>query len=319
MSRPIRPMTAPQLGSLTWLPAAERPDLLGRAGGRRAAAAAPARPGSPRSTTTWPTPRRSPRPTACRRRRRPTAWSWPPAAAGQTTLAACLVLATTRADVNGLVRRHLGARKASFAPQDVAVAESGMAYGGHHPGRAARRPGRCWSTPRWPPADCVVIGSGTRGSKLAVPGCGARRPAGRRGARGARPAAARRGAAGPGAEPPRPRAAPDDSDVGWGERPRGAGRGRPPLPGGPAAALGQRLIGQAGPVRAGRARRRAGAGPARRAPALLGAEQVADLDQQLDLGRAGRAGLLAALAPLEERLASAARRRSRRPPRSART
>ena len=30
--------------------------------------------------------------------------------------AACLVLATTRADVNGLVRRRLDARKASFAP-----------------------------------------------------------------------------------------------------------------------------------------------------------------------------------------------------------
>src|SRR3712207_2014369 len=53
--------------------------------------------------------------------------------AGVTTLAACLVLATTRADVNGLARRHLGARKASFAPQDVAVAESGMAYGGITP------------------------------------------------------------------------------------------------------------------------------------------------------------------------------------------
>ena len=30
----------------------------------------------------------------------------------------------TRADVNGLVRRQLGARKASFAPQDVAVADA---------------------------------------------------------------------------------------------------------------------------------------------------------------------------------------------------
>src|SRR3982751_3767936 len=44
----------------------------------------------------------------------------------ETTLAACLVLATTRADVNGLVRRQLEARKASFAPMDVAVAETGM-------------------------------------------------------------------------------------------------------------------------------------------------------------------------------------------------
>src|SRR5262247_2695493 len=32
-----------------------------------------------------------------------------------TRLAACMVFATTRADVNGLVRKHLGARRASFA------------------------------------------------------------------------------------------------------------------------------------------------------------------------------------------------------------
>ena len=89
--------------------------------------------------------------------------------AGATTLAACLVLATTRADVNGLVRRHLQARKASFAPQDVAVAESGMAYGGITPvGLPAD----------WPvlvdravaESELLVVGSGTRGSKLLVPG-----------------------------------------------------------------------------------------------------------------------------------------------------
>src|SRR3712207_7774980 len=50
-----------------------------------------------------------------------------------TRFAACVVLATTRADVNGVVRRHLDVRKASFAPQDVAVAESGMAFGGITP------------------------------------------------------------------------------------------------------------------------------------------------------------------------------------------
>jgi hypothetical protein len=44
--------------------------------------------------------------------------------------AACLVLATTRADVNGIVRKHLGARKISFAPMDNAVSLTGMEYGG---------------------------------------------------------------------------------------------------------------------------------------------------------------------------------------------
>src|SRR5690606_9819529 len=52
---------------------------------------------------------------------------------GDVRYAACMVLATTRADVNGVVRRHLGARKASFAPMDTAVSLTGMEYGGITP------------------------------------------------------------------------------------------------------------------------------------------------------------------------------------------
>jgi prolyl-tRNA editing enzyme YbaK/EbsC (Cys-tRNA(Pro) deacylase) len=86
-----------------------------------------------------------------------------------TRYAACLVLATTRADVNGLVRKRLNARKASFAPMDDAVALSGMEYGGI---TAVGLPAE------WPvlvdaavaAAPAVVIGSGIRGSKLALPG-----------------------------------------------------------------------------------------------------------------------------------------------------
>ncbi len=52
---------------------------------------------------------------------------------GTVTLAACVVLSHTRVDVNGAVRRELGARKASFAPMDTAVGESGMEYGGITP------------------------------------------------------------------------------------------------------------------------------------------------------------------------------------------
>ena len=52
---------------------------------------------------------------------------------GETRFAACVVLATTRADVNGAARRQLDVRKASFAPMDVAVAETGMEYGGITP------------------------------------------------------------------------------------------------------------------------------------------------------------------------------------------
>lgn len=84
------------------------------------------------------------------------------------TYAACMVLATMRADVNGVVRRRLGAKKASFAAMDDAVALTGMEYGGITPiGLPAD----------WPvlvdravlDRDIVVIGSGLRRSKLALP------------------------------------------------------------------------------------------------------------------------------------------------------
>jgi prolyl-tRNA editing enzyme YbaK/EbsC (Cys-tRNA(Pro) deacylase) len=88
---------------------------------------------------------------------------------GEERIAACLVPSTKRADVNGVVRRHLDVRKASFLPQDDAVARSGMAYGGITPiGLPEEWPilvdGDVPGTP------VVLIGSGIRGSKLLVPG-----------------------------------------------------------------------------------------------------------------------------------------------------
>jgi len=88
---------------------------------------------------------------------------------GETRLAACMILATTRADVNGLVRRELDVRKASFAPMETAVALTGMEYGGITPiGLPADWPifvdEAVASTAR------VVIGSGVRRSKLTLPG-----------------------------------------------------------------------------------------------------------------------------------------------------
>jgi prolyl-tRNA editing enzyme YbaK/EbsC (Cys-tRNA(Pro) deacylase) len=87
----------------------------------------------------------------------------------ETRYAACLVLATTRADVNGLVRKRLNARKASFAPMDDAVARSGMEYGGITPiGLPEDWPVLVDAAVAVAPA--VVIGSGVRHSKLALPG-----------------------------------------------------------------------------------------------------------------------------------------------------
>ena len=88
---------------------------------------------------------------------------------GRIRYAACVVLATTRADVNGLARRMLDVRKASFAAMDLAVSETGMQYGGITPiglpeGWPVLVDGEVAATPH------VVIGSGIRGSKLVLPG-----------------------------------------------------------------------------------------------------------------------------------------------------
>ncbi|WP_109211352.1 MULTISPECIES: YbaK/EbsC family protein [Microbacterium] len=88
---------------------------------------------------------------------------------GDVRCAACLVLATTRADVNGIVRRRLDVRSASFAPMDEAVALTGMEYGGITPiGLPADWPILVDAAVAAAPE--VVIGGGVRGSKLFLPG-----------------------------------------------------------------------------------------------------------------------------------------------------
>jgi prolyl-tRNA editing enzyme YbaK/EbsC (Cys-tRNA(Pro) deacylase) len=88
---------------------------------------------------------------------------------GQVRFAACVVLATTRADVNGVVRRQLDVRKASFAPVDTAVAETGMEYGGITPiGLPADWP--VYVDAAAAAVARVVVGSGIRRSKLILPG-----------------------------------------------------------------------------------------------------------------------------------------------------
>ncbi len=213
-----RGMTAPVLGSLTWVPATDRADLLadpvaaalpGLAGPAWVAQIDPELADTAAFTAAYGVaPGASANCVVVAARR-----------GGATTLVACLVLASTRADVNGLIRRHLGARKASFAPQDVAVAESGMAFGGITP---------VGLPDSWPvlidaavaATDLVVIGSGTRGSKLAVPGP----------VLAALPTAVVLEGLGQPVAQPQVRSwaerAPDDSDIGWGERAEERGEDR---------------------------------------------------------------------------------------------
>jgi prolyl-tRNA editing enzyme YbaK/EbsC (Cys-tRNA(Pro) deacylase) len=88
---------------------------------------------------------------------------------GEPRFAACVVLATTRADVNGLARRQLDVRKASFAGTDTAVELTGMEYGGITPvGLPARWPVLVDAAVAACPL--VVVGSGVRRSKLVLPG-----------------------------------------------------------------------------------------------------------------------------------------------------
>jgi len=88
---------------------------------------------------------------------------------GEERLAACVVLFTTRADVNGVVRRRLDVRKASFLPTERAVELTGMQYGGINPiGLPAGWPILVDS--RVVERDVVLIGSGVRASKLLLPG-----------------------------------------------------------------------------------------------------------------------------------------------------
>ncbi len=87
----------------------------------------------------------------------------------RTWYAACIILATDRADINGIVRKHLDARKISFAPMDLAVSMTGMEYGGITPiGLPAD-----WVIivdSRVNDSDRVIVGGGFRKSKLLIPG-----------------------------------------------------------------------------------------------------------------------------------------------------
>ncbi len=88
---------------------------------------------------------------------------------GQERLAACVVRADTRADVNNLVKRTLDVRKASFLSMDRAVEESGMEYGGITP-VGLPEPWRVLVDDACLDIPAAVIGSGVRRSKLLVPG-----------------------------------------------------------------------------------------------------------------------------------------------------
>ncbi len=81
---------------------------------------------------------------------------------------ACLVLATTRLDVNGVVRRKIGVKKASFASADETIEITGMQIGGVTPyGLPDDMP--LWIDSRIMDVPDVIVGGGSRDRKLLVP------------------------------------------------------------------------------------------------------------------------------------------------------
>jgi len=89
--------------------------------------------------------------------------------AGRSWFAACVVLGTTRADVNRLARRTLEARQVSFASMEKTIKQTDMEYGAITPiGLSEDWP--ILIDKRVDDAESVVIGSGMRKSKIIVPG-----------------------------------------------------------------------------------------------------------------------------------------------------
>ena len=80
---------------------------------------------------------------------------------------ACVVLATTRLDVNGAVRRRIGVRKASFASADETRQRTGMMIGGVTP-LALPADIPIWVDERVMLREAVVLGGGSRSLKVRV-------------------------------------------------------------------------------------------------------------------------------------------------------
>ena len=163
-------MSLPSLGTLASLPALDHPDLLGAT----VAAALAGWPGAERVAVVEIDPDLAD--TAAMTE----AYAVPLAASancvvvagrrdGEERVAACVVRADTRADVNTLVKRVLDVRKASFLSMERAVAESGMEYGGITP-VGIPESWRLLVDARVLDIEATIIGSGVRRSKLLLPG-----------------------------------------------------------------------------------------------------------------------------------------------------
>jgi prolyl-tRNA editing enzyme YbaK/EbsC (Cys-tRNA(Pro) deacylase) len=102
-------------------------------------------------------------------------YGWPPEQAANAIIvaskkepvryAACLVLATTRLDVNRTVKQRLGVNKASFASAEATKELTGMEIGGVTPfGLPEGLP--LWVDSRVMDCEQVIVGAGSRSAKI---------------------------------------------------------------------------------------------------------------------------------------------------------
>lgn len=81
---------------------------------------------------------------------------------------ACVVLANTRLDVNGRVKKKLGIRRTSFASAEETMEVTGMAIGGVTPfGLPDELP--IWIDERVVQRDRIILGGGSRDRKVYAP------------------------------------------------------------------------------------------------------------------------------------------------------
>ncbi|MCP4965736.1 MAG: hypothetical protein GY926_10915 [bacterium] len=81
---------------------------------------------------------------------------------------ACIVLANTRLDVNGTVRKRIGIRRTSFASAEETMAVTGMTIGGVTPfGLPDDLP--IWIDQRVTARSRIILGGGSRDRKVLAP------------------------------------------------------------------------------------------------------------------------------------------------------
>ena len=88
-------------------------------------------------------------------------------AGGEKHYVACVALASTRLDVNRVVRKRLGVRRMSFASAEETLALTGMELGGVTPiALPAELP--LWVDARVMTRESIILGGGNRNCKIAI-------------------------------------------------------------------------------------------------------------------------------------------------------